>query len=64
MTWLHLFRSSWTGLPPQPYLGLATDGPDGRGLVTSFLLELTVYPAVFAEWKGRHTSGDAPLPNS
>jgi len=23
------------------------------GLVTSFLLELTVYPAVFAIWKGR-----------
>jgi Cu(I)/Ag(I) efflux system membrane protein CusA/SilA len=24
------------------------------GLVTSFLLELTVYPAIFAIWKGRH----------
>ncbi len=24
------------------------------GLVTSFLLELTVYPAIFALWKGRH----------
>jgi Cu(I)/Ag(I) efflux system membrane protein CusA/SilA len=23
------------------------------GLVTSFLLELTVYPAIFAIWKGR-----------
>jgi len=23
------------------------------GLVTSFLLELTVYPALFAFWKGR-----------
>src|SRR5579872_4445521 len=23
------------------------------GLVTSFLLELTVYPAIFAVWKGR-----------
>ena len=23
------------------------------GLVTSFLLELTVYPAIFAAWKGR-----------
>jgi Cu(I)/Ag(I) efflux system membrane protein CusA/SilA len=23
------------------------------GLVTSFLLELTVYPALFAIWKGR-----------
>jgi Cu(I)/Ag(I) efflux system membrane protein CusA/SilA len=22
------------------------------GLVTSFLLELTVYPAIFAVWKG------------
>ena len=24
------------------------------GLVTSFLLELTVYPAIFAVWKGRY----------
>jgi Cu(I)/Ag(I) efflux system membrane protein CusA/SilA len=24
------------------------------GLVTSFLLELTVYPAIFAVWRGRH----------
>jgi Cu(I)/Ag(I) efflux system membrane protein CusA/SilA len=24
------------------------------GLVTSFLLELTVYPAIFAIWKGRN----------
>ena len=23
------------------------------GLVTSFLLELTVYPAIFAMWKGK-----------
>lgn len=23
------------------------------GLATSFLLELTVYPAIFAPWKGR-----------
>ncbi len=23
------------------------------GLVTSFILELTVYPAIFAPWKGR-----------
>jgi Cu(I)/Ag(I) efflux system membrane protein CusA/SilA len=23
------------------------------GLVTSFLLELTLYPAIFAIWKGR-----------
>jgi Cu(I)/Ag(I) efflux system membrane protein CusA/SilA len=23
------------------------------GLITSFLLELTVYPAIFAIWKGR-----------
>jgi Cu(I)/Ag(I) efflux system membrane protein CusA/SilA len=23
------------------------------GLVTSFLLELTIYPAIFALWKGR-----------
>jgi len=28
------------------------------GLVTSFLLELTVYPAIFAIWKGR----ELPLP--
>jgi Cu(I)/Ag(I) efflux system membrane protein CusA/SilA len=24
------------------------------GIVTSFLLELTVYPAIFAMWKRRH----------
>ena len=24
------------------------------GLVSSFILELLVYPAVFAMWKGRH----------
>ena len=31
------------------------------GLVTSFLLELTVYPAIFAAWKGRGLPrGDAP----
>ena len=24
------------------------------GLVTSFILELLVYPAIFAAWKGRH----------
>jgi len=28
------------------------------GLVTSFLLELTVYPAVFAVWKSRHLARD------
>jgi Cu(I)/Ag(I) efflux system membrane protein CusA/SilA len=27
------------------------------GLVTSFLLELTVYPAIFALWKGRQSLG-------
>ena len=27
------------------------------GLVTSFLLELTVYPAIFALWKGRRCAG-------
>ena len=26
------------------------------GLVTSFLLELTVYPAIFSLWKGRNRS--------
>jgi Cu(I)/Ag(I) efflux system membrane protein CusA/SilA len=31
------------------------------GLVTSFLLELTVYPAIFAIWKGRGLS-DSPPP--
>jgi Cu(I)/Ag(I) efflux system membrane protein CusA/SilA len=30
------------------------------GLVTSFLLELTVYPALFALWKGRGLSSDEP----
>jgi Cu(I)/Ag(I) efflux system membrane protein CusA/SilA len=29
------------------------------GLVTSFLLELTVYPAIFALWKGRGLTRDA-----
>jgi len=24
------------------------------GVVTSFILELAVYPAIFAWWKGRH----------
>ncbi|AEI62679.1 efflux RND transporter permease subunit [Corallococcus macrosporus] len=40
------------------------------GLVTSFLLELTVYPAIFALWKRRHLpqaqpeegTGEPPLP--
>ena len=27
--------------------------PTVGGLVTSFLLELTVYPAIYAVWKGR-----------
>ncbi|HUO85096.1 MAG TPA: efflux RND transporter permease subunit, partial [Thermoanaerobaculia bacterium] len=32
------------------------------GLVTSFLLELTVYPAIFAVWKGRELKGEtAPV---
>ncbi len=26
------------------------------GLVTSFLLQLTIYPAIFAIWKGRKLS--------
>jgi Cu(I)/Ag(I) efflux system membrane protein CusA/SilA len=30
------------------------------GLVTSFLLELTVYPAIFALWKGRGLSKEEP----
>src|SRR5262249_62060149 len=30
------------------------------GLVTSFLLELTVYPAIFAIWKGRGLPSGAP----
>ncbi|HTQ04242.1 MAG TPA: CusA/CzcA family heavy metal efflux RND transporter [Polyangiaceae bacterium] len=34
------------------------------GLVTSFLLELTVYPAVFAIWKGRGLPEVAPIPAS
>ena len=32
------------------------------GLVTSFLLELTVYPAIFAIWKGRQLARRATLP--
>ena len=31
------------------------------GLVTSFLLELTVYPAIFAIWKGRRLPDDELL---
>ncbi|HYU14418.1 MAG TPA: CusA/CzcA family heavy metal efflux RND transporter [Candidatus Acidoferrum sp.] len=31
------------------------------GLVTSFLLELTVYPAIFALWKGRGLSKEEPV---
>ena len=30
------------------------------GLVTSFLLELTVYPAIFALWKGRSVGAEVP----
>jgi len=30
------------------------------GLVTSFLLELTVYPAIFAIWRGRRLPRIAP----
>jgi Cu(I)/Ag(I) efflux system membrane protein CusA/SilA len=29
------------------------------GLITSFLLELTVYPAIFAVWKGRKLKQEA-----
>jgi Cu(I)/Ag(I) efflux system membrane protein CusA/SilA len=32
------------------------------GLVTSFLLELTVYPAIFALWKGRSIRVSGPSP--
>ena len=32
------------------------------GLVTSFVLELLVYPAVFAIWKGRERSPRDGLP--
>ncbi|MDH3726934.1 MAG: hypothetical protein OER77_05340, partial [Myxococcales bacterium] len=31
------------------------------GLVTSFLLELTVYPSIFAIWKGRGLAKGSPL---
>jgi hypothetical protein len=30
------------------------------GLVTSFVLELTVYPAIFALWKGRRLPRSLP----
>jgi len=30
------------------------------GLVTSFLLELSVYPAIFAIWKGRGLPNSTP----
>jgi Cu(I)/Ag(I) efflux system membrane protein CusA/SilA len=32
------------------------------GLVTSFVLELLVYPAVFSIWKGRHLPPEGGLP--
>jgi len=32
------------------------------GLVTSFFLELTVYPAIFAIWKGRGLPKESPPP--
>src|SRR5204862_4067286 len=32
------------------------------GLVTSFILELLVYPAIFAMWKGRHLPPPATEP--
>jgi Cu(I)/Ag(I) efflux system membrane protein CusA/SilA len=34
------------------------------GLATSFLLELTVYPAIFALWKGRALSRPSPPASS
>jgi Cu(I)/Ag(I) efflux system membrane protein CusA/SilA len=34
------------------------------GLVTSFLLELLVYPAIFAIWKGRHLPANAAIPTA
>jgi Cu/Ag efflux pump CusA len=39
-------RISFATGPTAPMVG---------GIVTSFLLELTVYPAIFALWKGRKT---------
>jgi Cu(I)/Ag(I) efflux system membrane protein CusA/SilA len=32
------------------------------GLVTSFFLELTVYPAIFALWKSRSLPPQTPTP--
>ena len=34
------------------------------GVATSFLLELLVYPAIFAIWKGRHLPSDEDLPTA
>jgi Cu(I)/Ag(I) efflux system membrane protein CusA/SilA len=44
--------------PPRPWHGTgatswANRPPMVGGLVTSFLLELLVYPAIFAIWKSR-----------
>jgi Cu(I)/Ag(I) efflux system membrane protein CusA/SilA len=33
------------------------------GLVTSFLLELTVFPAIYAIWRGRGLPNDSPAPS-
>jgi Cu(I)/Ag(I) efflux system membrane protein CusA/SilA len=30
------------------------------GVITSFILELVVYPAIFAWWKGRHLPEQEP----
>jgi Cu(I)/Ag(I) efflux system membrane protein CusA/SilA len=34
------------------------------GLVTSFVLELLVYPAIFAIWKGRELRSRSDLPSA
>ncbi len=34
------------------------------GLATSFLLELTVYPPIFAIWRGRHLPATEHVPTA
>jgi Cu(I)/Ag(I) efflux system membrane protein CusA/SilA len=51
-----VLRSTGTGADVMKRIAAPMVG----GLVTSFLLELTVYPALFAIWKGRGLPESAP----
>jgi copper/silver efflux system protein len=53
---LPVLWSTGTGADVMKRIGAPMIG----GLVTSFLLELTVYPAIFAVWKGRGLPKEGP----